>query len=210
MKFLSRFLRKADRLWQVWLAHGFRATGWKILIMAFHGRRNILLSVDEMDAVAQTIRRRPGRLLVFGAGYDSIFWTLLNRNHLSIFLEADDYWRKRIGSEWKSLILQSVRYTTKLADLHAGEECNAPPPPLDLPELIRKEKWDIILVDAPQGWGDGPGRSQSIHEASQLIAPGGHLFIHDCDREAERYLAGRYLREFCCHKLTDRLWMFSK
>jgi hypothetical protein len=38
-----------------------------------------------------------------------------------------------------------------------------------------------------------PGRMKSIYTASRLVAAGGHVFVHDCERPAEQAFAARYL-----------------
>ena len=190
------------------LAHGFRLTGHSIFIEAFHWRRDILLSARELEAVAVSVRTHPGPLLVFGAGYDSAFWTLLNCENPTIVLESERYWMKVINREWQNLRIEQVVYSTRLSELSDAEIDRMEVPSLELPADIRHQKWQTILVDAPQGWGDGPGRSQSIFEASRLAAEGGRIFVHDCDRPAERMLTARFLARFQCVKLTDRLWLF--
>ena len=154
------------------------------------------------------LRLQPGNFLVFGAGNDSLFWATLNRGHATVFLENDPGWLDLVQKQGQDLVLYSVRYTCRLEEMRVPE--GVPPPPLELPDQVRGQLWATILVDAPQGWGDGPGRLQSIFEASRLVAPGGTIFVHDCDREGERYLVGRYLNGFRCTPLTPKLWIFER
>jgi len=57
---------------------------------------------------------------------------------------------------------------------------------IDLPSIVYDYKWDIILVDSPEGGKNcHPGRMQSIYTAKILSSLGTNIFIHDCDREVE-------------------------
>ena len=45
---------------------------------------------------------------------------------------------------------------------------------MDLPDKVEREEWDVILVDAPDGWHDqAPGRMKSIFLSSRLIKNSG-------------------------------------
>jgi glucuronoxylan 4-O-methyltransferase len=203
---LASLGRKVDSVWQRIVGHGFRVTGLSIFTAAFHWRRDILLSREELGLVAAAIRCRPGSLLVFGVGNDSMLWDLLNRGYPTVFLESDAFWMKAIGRRWRSLQLHRVVYAARLSET---ERKMRPDVGLVLPEAVRRQPWDIILVDAPQGWGDGPGRRQSIFEAGRLLAQGGRIFVHDCDRQEEQLLTARHLGHLRGQKLTERLWMFQ-
>jgi hypothetical protein len=75
---------------------------------------------------------------------------------------------------------------------------------MDLPVEVGSRRWDVILVDGPTGHKDGqPGRMKSIYAASTLVAPGGCVFVHDCERPAEQAFASRYLGD-------DRLYIEAK
>ncbi len=210
MKILLRVWHKIDALGQRAWAHAFRLTGWKGFLAGYGWGRPVLLSIDELFAIALSLRLHPGPFLIFGAGHDSVLWAILNGGRSTVFLESDPYWMKRIGARARFLDLYQVTYTTRLDEMRVPEIKELTPPALDLPETLRVQTWVTILVDAPQGWGDGPGRLQSIFEAGRLVAKGGRIFVHDCDREGERYLTGLYLREFQCHKINPRLWVFQK
>jgi hypothetical protein len=84
------------------------------------------------------------------------------------------------------------------------------PDRLELVPEVSGHRWDLVLVDAPQGWGAGPGRAQSLNEAVSLVADDGLILLHDCEREGERWLIERYLPAWPCEKLTERLWCFRK
>ena len=57
---------------------------------------------------------------------------------------------------------------------------------VDLPNDIRDINWDIILVDAPAGYGnDMPCRMKSIYESYELSNDSTDILVHDCEREIE-------------------------
>ena len=210
IKFLRRAAARADSFYRKILARAFRVTGWRFFITAYLWKRNGLLSISEIEAIASRLRLPGGSLLVFGAGNDSLFWSQVNGRAPTVFLESDRGWLRQVMAQDRKLRVHHVVYTTRVADFPPDEVAIVPPPDLNLPAEIRARRWDNIIVDAPQGWGDGPGRAQSIHEAGWLVAPTGRIFVHDCDREHEQHLVAHYLRDFHCEKITGRLWMFER
>merc|ERR1712232_523762 len=64
-----------------------------------------------------------------------------------------------------------------------------------LPEEVKGQKWDTILVDGPQGWGDGPGRGQSIYAALLLAKQTGFVYVDDCERPVEAAYVQRWFVE---------------
>ncbi len=210
MKILSRLYEQIDTSYRLLLANGFRISGHPYFIKKYLRGRNLLLSWEEIFEIATRVRAQPGDLLVFGAGNDSLFWHQINQGHVTAFLESDEYWMKQIRRQSSLLQLHRVKYTSRLSEIRRPETEGCNPPSLDLPECILSREWSSIIVDAPQGWGDGPGRIQSIYEASRLLASNGRIFVHDCDREGERYLVGVYLRKFRVTTLSSRLWLFER
>jgi hypothetical protein len=191
-------------------AHGFRLTGWRRFIRGYVRERNLLLSEDEIYGIAVKLRQRPGSLLIFGAGNDSLLWAAINRGHPTAILESDAAWQQKIQAQNKSLRIFSVSYTTSLSDILPPDEPMPEPARLDLPAEITNRRWDWILIDAPQGWGDGPGRWQSLNESLRLVAEDGRIFLHDCERQGERWLISHYLRDWHREELTFRLSCFRK
>jgi uncharacterized protein (TIGR01627 family) len=135
------------------------------------------------------------RMLVFGCGNDSPLWEKVNAGGITAFLEDNPKWLAIARSRLTSSVVERVEYRTRVADwpaqLDAGDALL-----LDLPDNIKTRQWDVILVDGPAGNRDDfPGRAQSIVTAARLIAPGGTIFVHDCDRPLEREFCARYLGE---------------
>ncbi len=148
------------------------------------------LSGPQVWAVCQAIwRRRAPNVLVFGVGFDSPLWQAVNRSGQTVFIENDPSWIAQIVGRNRSLNVVQVSYSTELRNWPHYAEAPDLIPTLGLPDTVCKRSWDVILVDAPLGYDPGhPGRMQSIASASQLLAPGATVFIHDCDRPAERAL----------------------
>ena len=127
-------------------------------------------------------------------------WERINQDGTTAFLEDDLAWAERIRPRLTSASIYLVQYSTKLSDWQSLLNC---PDRLEikLPDAVTSRRWDVILVDGPAGYDDyekygareSPGRMKSIYMASKLVAPGGVVFVHDCDREIEQHYSARYL-----------------
>lgn len=171
---------------------------WPLLITISAMRRlnEIQLSAEQLKIIAVTVKdKAPCKLLIFGLGYDSVFWLKLNRGGVTIFLENNDDWLQKIAQKSKEIIAYAVNYNTKLIDWQRLLES---PSLLDmtLPRNVTKEKWDIIFVDGPEGWDDQtPGRMKSIYLSSILANNSGDIFVHDCNREVENIYCNKFLKK---------------
>jgi uncharacterized protein (TIGR01627 family) len=161
---------------------------------------DVQLQLDEMRPIVEAIQSIPGcSLLVFGCGNDSALWERVNKEGTTLFLEDDPGWASEIGARLEHAQVCVVKYDT---ELNQWESLLQRPEslPLDLPEELAGRRFDVILVDGPAGHDRHleltgkvpPGRMQSIYMASQLVTPGGYVFVHDCDRPVEQ----RYATEF--------------
>ena len=97
--------------------------------------------------IVRAVRERKGcSFLVFGCGNDSRFWEAVSADGLTVFLEDDPAWAKRINAGLKRSPVITVTYITKLRDwlalLDASERLN-----MFLPLDVITRKWDVILVD---------------------------------------------------------------
>ncbi|MEA5526343.1 hypothetical protein [Nodularia spumigena] len=167
------------------------------------------LSKDEMKAIADEVRHRNFcNFLVFGLGNDSIFWHRLNSGGKTVFLEESEWWLKKVQEKQSALLAYIVNYDTNRTQwrdlLHSPEQLEIQ----NLPPEITQQNWNVILVDAPTGSSDScPGRMKSIFLAYQLIAPGGSIFVHDCDREIEQTYCDQFLGK---HQLLDSYCQVGK
>jgi len=157
---------------------------------------DIQLEPNELLPIIRAILGVPDcRLIVFGSGNDSLLWEEVNAGGTTVILEDNPAWIQRISSKLSSASIQQVDYGTNVTDwpqmLDAGDELL-----LELPDHIGLRSWDVVIVDGPAGFDDRlPGRSCSIVTASRLVAPGGKVFVHDCERPLERAFTARYLGE---------------
>lgn len=156
----------------------------------------IQLSTKQLKVICATIKRKaPCKLLVFGLGNDSVFWLSLNRDGVTVFLEDDKDWFKKIIKRSKDIKAFLINYNTKRKDWKTFLE-DTSLLNMTLPDDVEKEKWDIILVDAPAGYNDqNPGRMNSIFLSSKLIKNSGDVFVHDCDREVEDVYCNKFLKK---------------
>ena len=156
---------------------------------------------SELLPIVRAIRSRPGcSLLVFGCGNDSVIWEEVNRDGTTVFIEDDPSWAEKIRARLTTANIYLTKYGTKLSEwislLHSSDRLE-----LDLPEQVSARRWDVIVVDGPAGHEnhakctghEAPGRMKSIYMASKLVAPGGFVFVHDCDRLVEQQYVTRFL-----------------
>lgn len=123
-------------------------------------------------------------VLVFGSGFDSDLWRYSNKNGTIVFLEHNEKWITNFSDTYV------VKYSTQrceglrlLEDYKNGITKEIE---MDLPEVVKNTKWDIIIVDSPEGGLESqPGRMQSTYAAMKLATTETDIFIHDCDREIE-------------------------
>jgi hypothetical protein len=161
----------------------------------------VQMQPEEVLAIARAIKSRPGcALLVFGCGNDSGLWENLNQGGTTAFIENDPIWAESAQAKLGCAKVYLTKYGTRLSEwvslLNAASRLD-----LELPDEVRSRQWDVILVDGPPGhdnfeaYGgqETPGRMKSIFEASRLVAPGGAVFVHDCERPAEQQYAAKYL-----------------
>jgi len=152
--------------------------------------------VEQLKVISTTVKEKaPCKLLIFGLGNDSVFWSKLNRGGITIFFEDNKNWFQKITKRSKNLTAFLVNYNTKRSDWKMLLES---PSLLDmtLPDTVEKEEWDVILVDAPEGLSDqNSGRMKSIFLSSRLVRNLGDIFVHDCDREVEDIYCNNFLKK---------------
>ncbi len=165
------------------------------ILRAMRRVNGIQLSAPELRTIALTLKRKaPCRFLIFGFGNDAPFWIRLNRRGTTVFLEDNEDWLRKGVRRHPEAAIYHVAYDTLRPQWRAL--LDAPGSLLTkLPESVEETRWDVILVDAPAGWGDAtPGRMKSIFLASRLVGANGDVFVHDCDREVEQVYCDRFLR----------------
>ncbi|HEX5105671.1 MAG TPA: hypothetical protein VFV87_17750, partial [Pirellulaceae bacterium] len=139
--------------------------------------------------VLELLERGPCNLLVVGAGRDTELYVRANAGGRTVVLERHARWIDEVRHLDCEVV--QVAYTTRIAD-GPQEPCSLPE---GLPAGLLDEKWDVILIDGPEGnRGESPGRQQSVLLARELAHTGTTVFLHDYDRPAERAVASRYLK----------------
>ena len=156
---------------------------------------------DQYKAIYNCIKSKDKpNILVFGVGGDSNMWHETNKEGLTVFLEDNDKWLNQVKSQSPHLQIFKVEYTHKgwdadflLDNYDSGKKDILS---LDLPDMVRNTKWDIILVDAPAGWGDKhPCRMKSIYEAYNLPKNENvDIFVHDSERDIETKYCNYFLK----------------
>ncbi len=172
---------------------------WQRIIKATRRINGIQLSSKEIEYIITRMKGKfPCNLLVFGLGNDSVFWLRINRGGSVVFIEDNEEWFREILRKLPHISAYLVNYHTRRPQ---WKELLESPDLLDmtLPDEIEKEKWDVILVDAPAGLNDqNPGRMKSIFLASKLakLAKSScDVFVHDCNRQVEQVYCDRFLKK---------------
>ena len=163
--------------------------------------KGVQMQLPELRAIVQEIRSRPKcSLLVFGCGNDSLLYESANLNGTTAFIEDDVAWAEKIRPKLKEASIHLIDYRSRLSEwvtlLHRPDWLK-----LDLPEAVSAKRWDVIVIDGPAGHDnyaqysgqEAPGRMKAIYMAAKLVAPGGCVFVHDCERVVELTYASHYL-----------------
>jgi glucuronoxylan 4-O-methyltransferase len=167
----------------------------RAMLAAMCWSNRFLTHARQVEAISKFIRRRrPCHLLIFGLGHDSEFYRRINRGGRTIFLEDNEEWIRHLTGRFQRLEAYLVSYKTLVG---RWRDYLADPAPFAtlLPSAVTEVRWDIIFVDAPNGYLDGqPGRMESLRLAAQLVNSPGTVFVHDCERETEDYFSTYYLK----------------
>ncbi|XP_042493950.1 glucuronoxylan 4-O-methyltransferase 1-like [Macadamia integrifolia] len=160
-------------------------------------------------------KKSPCNFLVFGLGHDSLLWSSLNYGGRTVFLDEDESWIKLIKQEFPNLEAYHVVYETKVRNaenlLRIGKEndCTVVSDAenskcqlmlKELPSLVYKVDWDLIMVDAPTGFhDDAPGRMGAIYTAGMMARNRKEgetdVFVHDVNRDVEDMFSKVFLCE---------------
>ena len=164
-KFLKKqlrhsFARPSAELARLWPTH--------LSVSVMRWMYEIQLGVEQIDLIMKTVKSNfRCRFLVFGLGNDSLFWSTINREGVTVFLEDDQQWFENVIKRTPSLTAFLVQYGTRRSDWKKLLESRSLLQ-MALPKDVEKAEWDVILVDAPAGRGDQfPGRMKSIYAASR-------------------------------------------
>tara|TARA_R100001377_G_scaffold52703_1_gene30903 strand:- start:300 stop:959 length:660 start_codon:yes stop_codon:yes gene_type:complete len=172
------------------------------------------MSFEEYDYIYKLIKSKSEcKLLVFGLGRDSNLWLDVNKNGKTIFLEDNQEWINSIEIQIKNLNKQidirNITYTNvgydadRLLEEYDSENNNLK---LNLSDDIRQIKWDLILVDAPAGYGkDMPCRMKSIYESYNLSNKtfDTDVIVHDAERVIEKQYTNYFFKDYNHIKTMD-------
>lgn len=188
----------------------------------------------ELSITARVLEARsPCNFLVYGLGYDSLFWATLNYGGRTVFLEEDKDWIAQIARKHPDLKAYHVQYSTAVTqadDLLAysrSGECRPSGQSLELetsacklalrnlPPEVYSTEWDAIMIDAPRGYfPEAPGRMTAIYSAAIMARNrkkegNTDIFVHDVDRVVEEKYSKAFLCENNLVEFEGRLWHFS-
>lgn len=148
----------------------------------------------------------PLNFLVFGCGRDSILWLNCNEGGKTIFLEDNSDWINMVRFKIQGIDIREIKYSCVMREWETLLDYKQRLL-IELPEDVKKIKWDLIFVDAPCGVAEKDiGRMQSIYSASTLNCK--RYLLHDCDRQVEQIYGDKYLGK--CKIQFDKLRYYEQ
>ncbi|MGI9357982.1 MAG: hypothetical protein ACR2ON_01105 [Paracoccaceae bacterium] len=153
------------------------------------------IQVDK-DVACEIAKKAFGKkMLVFGLGYDSLFWHHATKGE-TYFVEDDEdfiFFNKDLLKNIIPYNYHGTSVSKSLDFLKNPSDYYSLSPPI---ELIKLAPYDVIFVDGPKGFrGDLPGRLHPIKWSSNLINNRGSIYIDDAERELEKKAIEKYLPE---------------
>ncbi len=171
-----------------------------------------------IDAIQQTGKGKGINLLVFGLGRDSAYWNRVNSGGYTIFVEDSPVWIDMVTKDYPELQGKVVQYSYRTRN-HRDTRKYWDNPQLweslfmfgDLPSespLVQLQgKFDVVIVDAPQGMPSCEwcvGRIQSLWTARVMVRPHGHIVVDDCERLTEKAYSLRFYGDANADGMVDR------
>ena len=159
------------------------------------------LTNKNLSNIVKEIQEKKCRcnMLVFGLGKDSIIYDTVNKGY-TLFVETNQAWID-LNKDIKNKILYDFTTTVKDSLPINKEYLNR----FEIPDFIKKTKWDIILVDAPPGDRlEAPGRALPIYWSSQVAKR--HkvtVFIDDCRRDLEKEYCDKFFAQIGFNMKSD-------
>jgi hypothetical protein len=170
----------------------------RILPVAFrHWDSRIQLSRLQVSVIARAIAARGHRanMLIYGCGFDSPLWTVLNAAGTTTFVEQDAAWAKAVRSRLPGAKVFEYSFSaTTVARTSAtiDPESLASVP---VPEFVTACRWDIVLVDGPAGHKpDRPGRALPLYWTHRFSDPMCDVFVDDFERPLEHLYARTFFQ----------------
>lgn len=154
------------------------------------------IQVDK-DIACEIAKKAFGKkMLVFGLGYDSLFWYHATKGQ-TYFVEDDEDFIFFNKDLLKNIIPCNYHGTSVSKSLdflkNPSRSYYSLSPPI---ELIKLAPYDLIFVDGPKGFSnDLPGRLHPIKWSSNIINNKGSIYIDDAGRQLEKKAVEKYLPE---------------
>ncbi|KAF3779470.1 Glucuronoxylan 4-O-methyltransferase 2 [Nymphaea thermarum] len=174
--------------------------------------------------------RTPMNLLVFGMRHQAPLLAALNSGGQTVFLE--DMSSVEVARlRFQGLRIHKVEHCQPVAEAYdllrrargraacgfrgtlRDSECELAM--RGLPREVYKRKWDMVVVDGPDGSRlDAAGRMAAIYSAGVLARMGSNstkvtdIVVHDVDRTVERWYSWEFLCEENLASAKGRFWHF--
>ncbi|KAI4365977.1 hypothetical protein MLD38_021909 [Melastoma candidum] len=188
------------------------------------------LTAKEFKLLADLVKQKaPCNLLIFGLNDQYLTLSSLNEGGMTMVLEDDpNKLRSKFASSNTTRIFKvqhavpSKRAYHLLRHARQDRSCLPGSSELksskcilalrDFPRDVYRVRWDVIVVDGPQGdTPEAPGRMASIYTASMLARAGNsstYVAVHDVDRTIEKWFSLDFLCEENLVSSKGKLWNF--
>ncbi|KAM7471525.1 hypothetical protein LguiA_009708 [Lonicera macranthoides] len=188
------------------------------------------LTGKEFQFLSEIISHRaPCNLLFFGLEQQYLNFSSLNDRGTTVFLEDNPNKLSKIKMEYNNNTrVYRVEYKAPAKEgykllKHARKNPGCFPHSgiqeiskcklelTGLPKQVSELKWDVVVVDGPNGDGpEAPGRMAAIYTASVLARRGNvtDVVVHDIDRTIEKWFSWEFLCEKNLVSSKGKFWNF--
>ncbi|KAK4773310.1 hypothetical protein SAY87_028329 [Trapa incisa] len=187
------------------------------------------LTAKEFQFVSKIVKHRaPCNLLIFGLESQYLILSSVNAGGTTIILEDTSSKVRAVSTEFNGTRIYLVKYHTlgkqayNLLE-HARNNTACGPSPeasqsfkcqlaiTSLPQEVYQTKWDIIVVDGPNGNSpEDPGRMAAIYTAGVIARAGKStdVLVHDVNRTIEKWFSWEFLCEENLISSKGKFWNF--
>lgn len=173
-------------------------------LMKNYYNNKIQLSKILILKILKNIVNKNKKVLIFGMGHDSILWYKANNSKNIFFVESDENYIN-LNSEINKKNI--IKYKYKNINVFKSLKNEIDPSVYELPQKLERNKpFDVILIDAPQGYADNlPGREIPYYWSRyKLMHSKTKIYMDDIKRPLELHLLKKYYFDFQLQYFEER------
>lgn len=188
------------------LAAAIATALWQAPRPGWHGHMlHLSANMEQVDqqvyvtvAEIQRVRSLRGscNLLVFGVGFDSVFWANVNVGGHTVFLEYNSDWARYVHHQAPDLSIYTVNLQTQLdhnddryLSMDTWKNLTLRVYGINASIDVLSTSWDVIIIDGPAK-EYSTGRITALYSGVELVRPAHALtVVDDCERPLVRKYA---------------------